>query len=54
MAILNIKELVKNSPSIRQTFMKQLLEDIWYALRDSKEQIREVGSTDKYSRSIKF
>lgn len=43
-AVLSIRELAKNSPTLLYAFVPQILEVIWVALRDSKVLIRETAA----------
>lgn len=43
-AVLSIRELAKNSPTLLYAFVPQILEVIWVALRDPKVLIRETAA----------
>ena len=42
-AILTLKELARSTPIFRNTYMRSFLEHVWDALRDPREEIREVA-----------
>ena len=43
-AVLTVRELAKNSPTLLYAFVPQILDCIWVAVRDSKILIRECAS----------
>ncbi|KAI9352104.1 armadillo-type protein [Obelidium mucronatum] len=43
-AVLIIRELAGNAPNILYSYLQQILDHIWSALRDPKLQIRETGA----------